>query len=102
MSEEAQKLFLAIQDYISPFLSSVAGGTVGYMAAKRKINAEAVKLEAEAEAAQLDSITRHFQALIEGYESRVADLVREVDDLRGEVLALRKALDARPKPKTTY
>ena len=106
ISEEAKNLIQALKDYAAPFVIPVAGGAVGYMAGRRKeqaeagkFDAEATKFEAEAEAAKLDSITRHFEALIEGYESRVKDLMTEIDNLRSEVLSLRQALDKRPRPR---
>jgi hypothetical protein len=46
-------------------------------------------------AAEIDAITKRFQTLIDGYEQRVKDLTSEVKLLREEVVALRKALDAR-------
>ena len=55
------------------------------------------QLEAEGEAIQLDSITRHFETLIDGYEKRVKDLTDEVEALRKEVQSLRQALDKRPR-----
>lgn len=105
ISEEAKNFITALRDYVAPFVVPVAGGAVGYVAGRRKeqaeagrFDAEATKFEAEAEAAKLDSITRHFEALIEGYETRVKDLVSEIDTLRAEVLSLRQALDKRPRP----
>ena len=99
ISDEGQRLIDAIRDYISPFVIPVAGGAIGYVAGRKKINAEANKLDADAQAAQLDAITRHFQALIAGYEARVKDLTDEIDSLRDEVLKLRQALDQRPRPR---
>jgi len=99
ISDEGQRLVDAIRDYISPFVIPVAGGAIGYVAGRKKINAEANKLDADAQAAQLDAITRHFQALIAGYEARVKDLTDEIDNLRDEVLKLRQALDERPRPR---
>lgn len=91
LSEDGQRLVEAIREYIAPIVAPAAGGAIGYLAARRKLNAEA-------DAAQLDAITRHFQALIVGYEARVKDLTAEIDDLRNEVQALRQALDKRPRP----
>lgn len=42
------------------------------------------------------------KTLIEGYETRVAELTAEVHALRAEVVALRKALDSRPPPNTGF
>lgn len=99
ISDEGQQLLDAIRDYIAPFVIPVAGGAIGYVAGRKKINAEANKLDADAQAAQLDAITRHFQALIAGYEARVKDLTDEIDNLRDEVLKLRQALDERPRTR---
>lgn len=96
ISEEAQRFVDAIKDY-SGVLGPAMGGFVGYMAGRRKIDAEVTKLEMDTEIAQLDGITRHFEALIDGYEKRIADLTSEVHSLRDEVRQLRKALDARPR-----
>ena len=99
MSEEADRLIQAMHEYISPILSSLAGGAVGYFATRKRNEALAGKYEDEGDAAKLNAITKQFEILIDGYETRVADLVREIDSLRAEVLALRKALDDRPKQK---
>ena len=71
---------------------------LGYFAGRRRNDAEASKLEAEA-------IVAPFRVLIDGYEAqaradnaRIEDLTREVKELREEVRALRQALDARPRP----
>ncbi len=97
LSEEGQRLIEAIHEYLAPMVGPAAGGAIGYLAAKRKLNAEAAKIETDADVAHLDGITRHFQALIAGYEARVKDLTNEIEDLRGEVQALRQALDKRPR-----
>ena len=48
---------------------------------------------AEAEAAAvIDAITRRFQALIDGYEARVKDLLNEIQSLRNQVTELRDKL----------
>jgi len=96
LSEEARRLIEEIWGYLAPVVGPMGGATVGYVAASSKLRAEAKKIDLEGEAAQLDSITRHFQALIEGYEARVKDLTDEIEALRSEVLSLRKALDRRP------
>lgn len=104
VSDEAQKFLDALREYLG-IIGPVAGGAVGYLAGRRKIAAEANKLEIEADVAQLDAVTRRFQALIDGYEtqarndrSRIDDLTREVMQLRDEIKSLRKALDERPRP----
>jgi len=73
------------------------GGILGYTAAAKKNTLLGEHLVAKGDAIQLDAITRHFEALVEGYEKRILDLTKEVDDLRDEVKALRKALDARAR-----
>lgn len=96
ISEEAQRFIDAIKEY-GVVIGPAFGGMIGYMAGRKKIDAEASKLEIEGEVAQLDGITRHFEALIDGYEKRIADLTSEVHLLRDEVKQLRKALDSRPR-----
>lgn len=96
ISDEGSKLLEAIRDYASDF-SAPGAAALGWWFGRRKTNAEAGKLENEGDAAKLDSITRHMEALIDGYESRIADLTAEVTSLRMEVMALRKALDARAR-----
>lgn len=96
ISEDAQRFVDALRQYID-FIGPAAGAAVGYVAGRKKINAEATKLVIDGEVAQLDGITRHFEALIDGYESRIKDLTSEVHQLRDEVKQLRKALDSRPR-----
>lgn len=74
------------------------GGIFGYIAARRKNALLADHVDAKNDALQLDAITRHFEALILGYEKRISDLTQEIDELRSEVKELRKALDQRPRP----
>lgn len=42
---------------------------------------------------QTDAMTRRFEALMDGYDKRVDDLLMEVTSLRTEVISLRKVLD---------
>ena len=44
-------------------------------------------------AEQTNAMTAQFRAIMEGYQSRVTDLSREVIVLRTEIVSLRKALD---------
>lgn len=97
MSEEGQKFLEALHEYLAPFLGAAATAAVGYVAGRRKTNAESAKLESEAGAIPLDAVTRSFQALIDGYEKRIEDLTDEVNALRDEVRALRQSLDKRPR-----
>lgn len=104
MTEEGQRLLELMRDYFTPVIGPAAGGALGFFAGSRKRAAEAVKLEAEADAVQMDSITRQFQALINAYEKRIEDLTTEIHSLRAEVsankieiIALRKALDRHPR-----
>lgn len=46
----------------------------------------------QADVAHSDSLTRRFQALMDGYEDRIKDLTTEVTGLRGEVKALREQI----------
>ena len=69
VTEDEQRFLDAVREYIAPILGSITVGTVGYFAGRKKINAEAEKLETDAEVARLDSITKNFQALIDGYRS---------------------------------
>lgn len=88
-----------IKDFIVPVGGPAIGGVLGYVAAKKKTAVMEEHLDAKGDAIQLDAITRHFEALIEGYARRIQDLTKEIDDLRDEIKALRKALDARPRPE---
>lgn len=106
ISEDAQKFLDALKDYASiiGFVGPAAGAAVGYVAGKKKreaeiarISAEAAKMEVDGEVAQINAITKNFEALIDGYETRIKDLTSEVHLLRDEVKQLRKALDARPR-----
>ena len=71
------------------------GAIGGVMAAHFKAKADKKTFDIQTSAAEIDAITKRFEALIDGYERRVLDLTNEVHALRGEVVALRKALDAR-------
>lgn len=95
ISDEGQRFIDAIREY--SIALAPGGALAGWWMGRRKSNAEAEKLLEEGDALRLDSITRHFQALIDGYEARVKDLTDEVEALRAEVQALRRALDKRPR-----
>lgn len=82
-----QTLYDILKEFVGPATGSAAGGVVGYVVGKRR-------LDAEADAVSLDAITRHFTALIDGYERRINDLTAEINKLRDEVVSLRLALDA--------
>lgn len=106
ISEDAQKFLDALKDYASiiGFVGPAAGAAVGYVAGKKrreaeiaKISAEAAKMEIDGEVSQINAITKNFETLIDGYETRIKDLTLEVHALRDEVKQLRKALDARPR-----
>lgn len=95
ISEEAQRFLDALREYS---IALAPGGAIaGWWMGRKKAHAEAAKLMDEGDAIRLDSITRHFQALIDGYEARVKDLTDEVEALRAEVQSLRQALDKRPR-----
>lgn len=100
MSEEGQKFIDALHhyllhEYIVPILASATAAGIGYFGGKRKRDSEADKLQVEAHTLAIDAITRNFQVLISGYESRIGDLTREVELLRDEVGILQKALERR-------
>ena len=95
MSEEAQRFLEALKEYGAVLSAPV--GVLGFLFGRRKAAAEAIALEIGAETAKLDGITRHFQALIDGYESRLKDLTEEIEALRDEIKELRQALDKRPR-----
>jgi len=42
---------------------------------------------------EIDSLTKRFETLIDGYERRIEDLTHEVDLLRTEVVRLRQFID---------
>lgn len=93
------------KDWLIPLAGATPAALLGFLAGRKKADAEATKAkaeatkaDAEADAVIADALTRRFKALIDGYEARIADLTAEVHSLRDEVKALRQALDARPKP----
>ena len=99
MPEPANTFLAMLQEHLASILGAGGGGLLGYFAGRRRNDAEASKLEAEA-------IVAPFRVLIDGYEAqaradnaRIEDLTREVKELREEVRALRQALDARPRPR---
>jgi cell division protein FtsB len=106
--QAAQSLWLQIKDFLTPFLPPAITGYLGYAAAKHKITSderladqkqqnEDKKEIIAVDAAQSDSMTRRFEALMDGYETRIHDLTQEVQQLREEVKSLRKALDQRAR-----
>lgn len=95
MTEDAQKFLEALKEYGAALSAPV--GLIGFILGRKKAAAETRKLDADAAASKLDSMTRHFQALIDGYEARVKDLTDEIDALRVEIKELRQALDKRPR-----
>ena len=97
ISEEARKFLAELHDYLVPVVGPVASGLVGFMFGRRRDRAEAAQIEANADATALDSITKSFHTMIDGYEQRIADLTAEVTALRDEVRELRQALDKRPR-----
>jgi hypothetical protein len=109
--EPAEGLFSWLKDVWVPTLIAVITGglaLVGVFASNRvssrkdaadhedRLNAAEDKERLDriqADAAHSDSLTRRFQSLMDGYESRIKDLTDEVSGLRGEVRSLRQALD---------
>jgi len=91
-------LWELVKDFFVPVGGPAIGGVLGYVAARRKNDILADQVDAKSDAIQLDAITRHFEALIQGYEKRIVDLTTEIDALRDEIKDLRKALDKRPRP----
>jgi len=91
-------LWELIKDFFVPVGGPAVGGVLGYVAAKKKNEILEESSDTKNDVMQLDAITRHFEALITGYEKRIIDLTKEIDDLRDEIKALRKALDERPRP----
>lgn len=96
MSPEAREFLEALREYLEP-LSAPAGVAIGYIAGKRRSDAVSRRIEVEGDATALEAVRRSFEALIEGYEQRVAEQSREIAKLREEVWALRKALDEKQK-----
>ena len=98
MSDQANQFLAVLQEHLASIIGAgagIGGGLLGFVAGRRKNDAEASKMEAEA-------IIAPFRVLIDGYEAqaradnaRIEDLTREVRELREEVKALRRALDRR-------
>jgi hypothetical protein len=97
-----------LKDFLTPVLPPAITGYLGYAAAKHKIRSDERLADQKqrvddkkeiiaADAAQTDSMTRRFEALMDGYETRIHDLTHEVHQLREEVKSLRKALDQRTR-----
>ena len=99
----------AIDHSIGP----IAAAFLGYIAAMKRLHADAVKdrrdraiadeirREAEHQArlsensAQTQALYKGFETLMDAAEARIDDLMHEVDNLRGTVEYLRKRLDFR-------
>lgn len=93
---------------IAPILTSGIGALAGWLLGRRERLAKIQSMEtqhrkdAEEETGVIiDAITRRFQTLIDGYESRVRDLMEEIHSLREEVRQLRQVLASAPEPKST-
>ena len=97
ISEEAASFISAIKEHAGE-LTAPGAAVIGWYLGRRKTDAEAAKIESEGDATHLDAITRHMEKLIDGYERRIEDLTLEINNLRGEIVALRQALDQRPRP----
>lgn len=77
----------------SAFGGSTVTAIVNWRRARAKARTLSSKTEAEATRTLSEIIEEKLKTLIDGYEKRIADLTREVDTLRAEVIDLRKALD---------
>lgn len=107
MSDAAEAFLAILREHVATIVTAggaIGGGVIGYMSGRRKNDAEALKLEADAEGARVEALIAPFKALIDGYEAqakadnaRIEDLTREVRELREEVKSLRQALDARSR-----
>lgn len=93
---------------IASILTSGIGAFAGWWLGRRERLAKIQSMEtqhrkdAEEETGVIiDAITRRFQTLIDGYESRVRDLMEEIHSLREEVRQLRQVLASAPEPKST-
>ena len=96
ISEDAQRFLEALHDYLVPVIGPAATGVVGFLVGRRKDNALANKIDAEADVMAIDSVTASFKTLIDGYERRIEDLTKEVTALRIEVRELRQELNGKP------
>jgi predicted nucleic acid-binding Zn-ribbon protein len=63
----------------------------------RELSERVQKDQTDSDVAHADSMTRRFQALMDGYESRIKDLTNEVSALRDEVRNLRNSLDTQTR-----
>ena len=86
----------------SSLFGALARDIVHWLRGAKHAAALAVKTEADAVAVLRAAVNEQVKTLIDGYERRVLDLTNEVHALReenrqtqNEVIALRKALDAR-------
>ena len=88
-----------IKDY-SAVLTGLGGGLIGFVGsvisnrsrersegARRNLDHETVQLTYDQN--QMNVITARFQALLDGYERRINDLIREVADVRSELKEVR-------------
>ena len=89
--------------HLAAALGAVGSAVVSWWVARATMQQEAEKERtvvmrdrALGEAHQLDAMTRRMQLLMDSYQKRIDDLMGEVQELRTEIIELRKALDARP------
>lgn len=93
--EDFQDVLSALKDWAP--LAAPMGVVAGWVLGRRRRDAEANKIESDADAGISNMVTQRLKALIDGYDRRIADLTDEVHRLRDEVKELRKALDQRSR-----
>lgn len=105
ISQAAADYFTGItaRDILGP-LAGIVVGLAGSRATRHQTarseheRTEAAQVAASAahhaaDAATAENLTRRFQALMDGYERRIASLTDEVQSLREEVAKLRRELE---------
>lgn len=100
MSEASSEFLDMLRNHLAEVLSAggvIGGGMIGFFAGRKKNEAEAAKAEAEAIIAPFEVLIRGYEAQAKADAARIEDLSREIKELRTEVVALRQALDKRPR-----
>jgi len=80
-------LITTIVPYFIPAVSGLAAGWMGYVAARRKNNAESRRIEADAKDKEVSATARleqSYVALVERLEKRVDELALRVTELEDE------------------
>jgi biotin-(acetyl-CoA carboxylase) ligase len=114
--EQIRGILAEAAPLLAPFIGPIIGGGVGWVAGRRKTDAEvrltyagARKAEAEADKAEAETqqiiesiLVEKFKEIVDAYEKRCAAMEKKIDAQETEIIALRKALDEKSERIMRY